>query len=69
MKMKKVKLLLVAALASFTLSCGDDNPLKKCASCTEDKTSIKQDDYCGNVAAVETYVKTMESQGFTCVKK
>lgn len=70
--MKKVKLLLFAFVAAFVLSCGDDNPLKKCVQCTEKKSGTKADEYCGNKVAVETYKTTLKNtsgQDWECVDK
>ena len=67
--MKKTKLLLIIAVVSFMISCGDDGPLKDCVVCKEKTTGVSEPEYCANKVTVAAYITTMESTNYTCTKK
>jgi hypothetical protein len=67
--MRKLKLLALVLVVCFVASCGDDSPLKECFVCTASGSSTPEPEYCANKVTAEAYKTTMESGGYSCVKK
>jgi len=72
MKRTRTYLIQAAFIIGFIGfgSCKADSILNVCTTCTEASTSVSQD-YCGNLAAVETFETTLKNtsgQSWSCVR-